>query len=77
MQILIEIGENLEETLMKVIKKSRMGYNFHESDPKFKKIYDYEQLPIDLGIDFKDYSKLKFLEKMQEILSRGSDPHDN
>ncbi len=77
MQILIDVGDNLEETFKKVLDKSDNGYNFFKKDPSFRIIYDYEALPIDFDVSFEDYAKIKNLEKMQKILSKGSDPHDD
>jgi len=69
MQILIEINENLEETLKKVLVKISEGYTFCKTEPKFRIVYENEELPMS-DEDVKDYNHQKFLENMYKHLPK-------
>lgn len=72
MQILIQLSdENVIDTLEKVKNNLLEGYRIHKSDPKYRIIENYEELPIS-DEDIANYNKQKSLERIQEILSRGS-----
>jgi len=75
MQILIQVNTNIKEDIEKVLSKIEEGYRYNLSDPCFRIIDNYAELPMS-DEEIEEYTKQKVLERMYKTLSKGFDPFE-